>query len=113
MKLPARQPKPPKAAKEPKVKREKKPKMPKTQGKLKALKEAGAEKFKSLKGTKTIKEDRKEKEPGNRKPSKLFGLQNKIFICFIVPIVFMIAVGFISYYYSAEGLSEKFKEASG
>ena len=113
MKLPARQPKPPKAAKEPKVKREKKPKMPKTQGKLKALKEAGAEKFKSLKGTKTIKEDRKEKEPGNKKPSKLFGLQNKIFICFIVPIVFMIAVGFISYYYSAEGLSEKFKEASG
>ena len=113
MKLPARQPKPPKAAKEPKVKREKKPKMPKTQGKLKALKEAGAEKFKSLKGTKTIKEDRQDKEPKNRKPSKLFGLQNKIFICFIVPIVFMIAVGFISYYYSAEGLSAKFKEASG
>ena len=41
MKLPARQPKPPKAAKEPKVKREKKPKMPKTQGKLKALRKLG------------------------------------------------------------------------
>ena len=113
MKLPTRQPEPQKTAKEPKVKKEKVPKKPKSQGKLKALKEAGAANLKLSKGTKTIKEDKKTKEPKNKKAIRLFGLQNKIFICFIVPIVFMIAVGFISYYYSAEGLSEKFKEASG
>lgn len=79
-----------------------------------------------LKKKKTLKKPKKEgksaksqktKEP--EKPEKqkkgwhiLFGIKYKIFICFIIPIVFMIAVGYISYYYSAEGLSEKYKEAS-
>lgn len=62
---------------------------------------------------KTAKEPEVKKGKAEKKPGRLFGLQNKIFVCFIVPIVFMIAVGYISYYYAAEGLSEKFKEASG
>lgn len=44
--------------------------------------------------------------------SALFSLRNKIYICFLIPIVFMIAVGLISYYSAQEGLSEKFKESS-
>lgn len=42
----------------------------------------------------------------------LFGLRNKIYVCFLIPIAFMIAVGFISYSSAREGLSEKFKESS-
>lgn len=44
--------------------------------------------------------------------SALFSLRNKIYVCFLIPIVFMIAVGLISYYCAQEGLSEKFKESS-
>lgn len=44
--------------------------------------------------------------------SALFSLRNKIYVCFLIPIVFMIAVGLISYYSAQEGLSEKFKESS-
>lgn len=44
--------------------------------------------------------------------SALFSLRNKIYVCFLIPIVFMIAVGFISYFYAQDGLSEKFKESS-
>lgn len=42
----------------------------------------------------------------------LFGLRNKIFICFLVPIAFMIVVGATAYYYAAEGMSEKFQEST-
>ena len=129
MKLPARQPEPPKTEKEtklpkvkrekmPKVKKEKVPKPPKvkkekTPKQPKAPKESKTLKFKLPKREKEQKTERSDREIKVRKASRLFGLQNKIFICFIVPIVFMIAVGIISYHYAAEGLSEKFKEASG
>ncbi|MDE7283028.1 MAG: hypothetical protein K2N85_05525, partial [Lachnospiraceae bacterium] len=60
------------------------------------------------------------KTPEKRQPeafkasseSALFSLRNKIYICFLIPIVFMIAVGLISYRSAQEGLSEKFKESS-
>lgn len=42
----------------------------------------------------------------------LFGLRNKIFVCFLVPIAFMIVVGATAYYYAAEGMSEKFQESA-
>ena len=42
----------------------------------------------------------------------IFSLRNKIFVCFLVPIIFMIAVGMIAYYYAAEGMSEKFQESA-
>lgn len=41
-----------------------------------------------------------------------FSLRNKIFVCFLVPIIFLIAVGMIAYYYAAEGMSEKFQESA-
>lgn len=42
----------------------------------------------------------------------LFGIRNKIFICFIVPIFFMIVVGIFAYKKAAEGLSGKYKEST-
>ena len=54
----------------------------------------------------------KEKVPASNGGNILFGLRNKIYICFLIPIAFMIAVGFISYSSAQEGLSGKFKESS-
>ena len=42
----------------------------------------------------------------------LFGIRNKIFICFIIPVIFMAIVGYVSYRTAAEGLNEKFIESS-
>lgn len=61
------------------------------------------EKVKKNKGTPKVKKQSK---------INLFSLRNKIFICFLVPIVFLIAVGTIAYYYAAEGMSEKFQESA-
>lgn len=42
----------------------------------------------------------------------LFSIRNKIFICFLVPIGFMIAVGVSAYQKASEGMSEKFREST-
>lgn len=42
----------------------------------------------------------------------LFSLRNKIFICFLIPVIFMIIIGLISYTYAADGMSENFRDAS-
>lgn len=42
----------------------------------------------------------------------LFGIRNKIIVCFLVPIIFMIALGIISYDQAAEGMSENFKDST-
>lgn len=41
-----------------------------------------------------------------------FSLRNKIFACYLVPIVFMVLIGLISYTYAAEGMSENFRDSS-
>lgn len=42
----------------------------------------------------------------------LFSLRNKIFISFLVPIIFMIMIGWISYNYADEGMSDNFRDSS-
>lgn len=42
----------------------------------------------------------------------LLGIRNKIFACFIIPVIFMAVVGYISYRQAARGLSEKFIEST-
>lgn len=42
----------------------------------------------------------------------MFSLRNKIFVCFLIPVVFMIIIGLISYTYAAEGMSGNFRESS-
>lgn len=51
------------------------------------------------------------KENGHRK-WLLFSIRNKIFICFLVPIFFMIVVGVFAYKKAAEGLSDKYKDST-
>ena len=42
----------------------------------------------------------------------LFSLRNKIFASFLIPVIFMIVIGWISYKYAAEGMSGNFTDAS-
>lgn len=42
----------------------------------------------------------------------LFSIRNKIFVCFLVPIAFMIVVGVSAYRKAEEGMSEKYKEST-
>lgn len=42
----------------------------------------------------------------------LFSIRNKIFVCFMVPILFMIAVGVSAYQKASEGMSNKFREST-
>lgn len=44
--------------------------------------------------------------------SKVLGLRSKIYSCFIVPIVFMIVVGLISYHYASTGMSKQFMDST-
>lgn len=42
----------------------------------------------------------------------IFSLRNKIFASFLIPVIFMIIIGWISYNYAAEGMSGNFTDAS-
>lgn len=47
-----------------------------------------------------------------KKKTMLFGIRTKIFICFLVPIFFLILVGVFSYKKSAEGMNQTFREST-
>lgn len=96
-------PKKPKAAKQPKAKKEKAAfKLPK----LDALKQKRMNKSGQAKAVKP--------EKPMKKPSKfmIFSIRNKIFVCFLVPILFMVVVGITSYQKAAEGMNEKYQEST-
>lgn len=42
----------------------------------------------------------------------LFGIRNKIILCFLVPVIFMIAIGTSAYQKAAQGLNEKFRTST-
>lgn len=42
----------------------------------------------------------------------IFGLRSKIYVCFLIPMAFMIVVGVVAYQYAADGLSEKYIEST-
>lgn len=42
----------------------------------------------------------------------VFGIRNKIIVCFLVPILFMILVGVLSYQKAADGMSNSFREST-
>lgn len=64
----------------------------------------------------TNKEKRMNKQEKNDKQKlqegMFFGIRNKIVVCFLIPILFMIVIGISSYQKAAEGLSEKFQEST-
>ncbi len=49
---------------------------------------------------------------GKQSGIMLFSIRNKIVVCFLVPIAFMIAIGVSAYQKAAEGMSEKFQEST-
>ena len=69
---------------------------------------------KAVKGKKASAE-KKQKAPKQKKSGKslkLLSIRNKIVVCFLVPIVFMVIIGVSAYQKSAEGLSEKFTDST-
>ena len=58
-----------------------------------------------------VKDSVKQKKDSNLKFG-IFGLRSKIYLCFLVPIVFMVVVGVVSYRYAEDGLSEKYMEST-
>lgn len=42
----------------------------------------------------------------------IFGLRSKIYVCFLIPMAFMIVIGVVAYRYAADGLSEKYIEST-
>ena len=69
---------------------------------------------KAVKGKKASAEKKQKapKQKKSRKSSKLLSIRNKIVVCFLVPIVFMVIIGVSAYQKSAEGLSEKFTDST-
>lgn len=123
-----------KTAKEKKPRKEKTAKEKKPR-KEKPVKEKKAPREKALRKEKALQKDRKpssgkgkfsaflekgklaaesgkEMPEGMTKSRKLFSLRNKIFVGFLVPILFVIMVGVIAYNAAAGGLSDKFKDSS-
>lgn len=49
---------------------------------------------------------------GRKKGPMIFSIRNKIIVCFLVPILFMIVVGISAYQKAAEGMSEKFTDST-
>lgn len=55
----------------------------------------------------------KASESGNNKASTMiFSIRNKIILCFLVPVIFMIVIGISAYQKAAEGMSEKFTSST-
>lgn len=53
---------------------------------------------------------------GNATPKKagrMFGIRNKIVVCFLVPIIFMIITGILAYRLASQGMSSNFVDSTG
>lgn len=61
---------------------------------------------------KDVQKKKTSKAPKVNGKAGIFSIRNKIFACFILPIVFMVVVGVISYEKAVEGMSSKFNETS-
>lgn len=60
-----------------------------------------------------IMESKAPKQPmAQQKKAMLFSIRNKIMVCFLVPILFMVVIGVTAYQKSAEGMSDKFLEST-
>ena len=91
-----------------------KPKKSLFTGKKETTSEKKPKPEKAVKGKKASAE-KKQKAPKQKKSgksSKLLSIRNKIVVCFLVPIVFMVIIGVSAYQKSAEGLSEKYTDST-
>ncbi len=79
----------------------------KTRTRAKAVKEKPAKPAKSVKAKPAQAKGAKPKKPG-----MLFSIRNKIMVCFLVPIVFMIIIGTSAYEKASEGMSTNFVDST-
>ena len=98
----------PKAPKPPKT--PKKPKAPKAPKQPKAAKAPKAPK--PPKAPKAPKAAKTSASSNSKSGLMLFSIRNKIIVCFLVPILFMVVVGVSAYQKAAEGMSEKFTDST-
>ena len=91
-----------------------KPKKSLFTGKKETTSEKKPKPEKAVKGKKAsaVKKQKAPKQKKSGKSSKLLSIRNKIVVCFLVPIVFMVIIGVSAYQKSAEGLSEKFTDST-
>lgn len=91
-----------------------KPKKSLFTGKKETTSEKKPKPEKAVKGKKASAEKKQKalKQKKSGKSSKLLSIRNKIVVCFLVPIVFMVIIGVSAYQKSAEGLSEKFTDST-
>ncbi len=91
-----------------------KPKKSLFTGKKETTSEKKPKPEKAVKGKKASAEEKQKapKQKKSGKSSKLLSIRNKIVVCFLVPIVFMVIIGVSAYQKSAEGLSEKFTDST-
>lgn len=54
----------------------------------------------------------KQKRGSQQGKTVLFSIRSKIIVCFLVPIIFMVMLGIISYQKAAEGMSTSFREST-
>lgn len=95
----------PKAEKPKKEKKAKVEKTPEEKAAAKAAKKAAIAK-------KLSKLQTDENSIKQMKSNKLFSLRNKITVCFIVPIIFMVIIGLSSYQKAATGLNDTFENST-
>lgn len=76
------------------------------------MQENTEKKIKETKTPKVSKTQGKSRETTTPNSKPLFSLRSKIFVCFLIPVIFMIIIGWISYKYAAEGMSDSFRESS-
>ena len=69
-------------------------------------------KEKKMTETKSKKTSVNTKGKDGRKSMMLLGIRNKIAVCFLVPLVFMIIIGVSAYQKAAGGMSDKFRDST-
>lgn len=105
-----------KASKDSKAQKE--PKASEKQGKAKAFRRKKAEKETGKAPRRLERKERKNQSgAGDAVKEKkrgflLFSIRNKIVVCFLVPIVFMIVIGNSAYRKAAEGMNNNFKDST-
>lgn len=73
----------------------------------------------NIRGMGMRKKQQKEHSMKKQKPEKktqsalIFSIRNKIILCFLVPVIFMIIIGACAYQKSVSGMSDKFCETAG
>lgn len=64
------------------------------------------------KGKTENRESAADRKNTDRRAIRLFGIRNKIAVCFIVPLLFMIVIGFIAYNKAESGMENNFRDST-